>query len=318
MSKETFIEKARRVHGDKYDYSKVSYSNCKDKVCIICPEHGEFWQTPDNHLQKKGCPVCRYISSGDKRRTSISDFINKANAVHNNKYDYSKANYITNRIKICITCPEHGDFWQTPDGHINKQAGCPYCSNNHKYSTEEFIEKAKIVWGDQYDFSQVEYNGTHNKVKVICRKHGEFWQTPHNLLIGVGCKFCNESKLERYIRQFLESQNIEYIYEYSRKELKRQTIDFYLPKYNIGIECQGRQHFEPVDFKGSDDSNLEEILRHVKELDETKFHIAKQLGIKMVYYIDRKNEQKFSLDDFYKESVVINEPFDLLKVLKHQ
>ena len=59
MTEQEFISKARKIHGDKYDYSKVEYVNCKVKVCIICPKHGEFWQKPDLHTNKKnGCPLC--------------------------------------------------------------------------------------------------------------------------------------------------------------------------------------------------------------------------------------------------------------------
>ena len=138
--REHFIEKAYTVHGNKYDYSKVEYYNCKEKVCIICPEHGEFWQTPDNHLQGRGCPICRYISSSKKNTKNINDFIKKAEEVHNKKYDYSKVEYKNNSTKVCIICPEHGEFWQTPTVHIDKKQGCPKCSKNHKYTTKEYLE----------------------------------------------------------------------------------------------------------------------------------------------------------------------------------
>ena len=108
-----FIEKSRKVHGDKYDYSKVNYVNAKTKVCIICPIHGEFWQTPDLHLQGSGCSLC-----GGKIQLSEDEFIRRANLVHNNKYDYSKVNYINYHTKICIICPIHGEFWQEPANHL--------------------------------------------------------------------------------------------------------------------------------------------------------------------------------------------------------
>ena len=100
-----FISKSKLIHGDKYDYSKVEYVNNHSKVCIICPEHGEFWQTPANHLKNRGCPIC-----GGHQKSSTEEFIKRANKVHNNKYDYSKVDYKGLKKKVCIVCKEHGDF----------------------------------------------------------------------------------------------------------------------------------------------------------------------------------------------------------------
>lgn len=61
---ERFLDKAYAVHGDKYDYSKVEYINASTKICIICPEHGEFWQTPMAHLRGHGCPKCGKKNKG--------------------------------------------------------------------------------------------------------------------------------------------------------------------------------------------------------------------------------------------------------------
>jgi protein-arginine kinase activator protein McsA len=121
------IEKFKAIHGNKYDYSKVEYRNTHEKVCIICPEHGEFWQTPHNHLKGRGCQKCAKINSAKKRRLQVSDFINKARKIHNDKYDYSKVEYVNSQTPVCIICPEHGEFWQTPSNHL-KGKGCPKCS----------------------------------------------------------------------------------------------------------------------------------------------------------------------------------------------
>lgn len=118
-----FIARAIAVHGDRYDYSKTIYVNNSTKVCIICPEHGEFWQLPGNHL-KYNCQKCagNYLKSK-------ADFVTKANKKHGfGRYDYSKVEYINAHTKVCITCPEHGEFWQTPDKHTNEGTACPKCS----------------------------------------------------------------------------------------------------------------------------------------------------------------------------------------------
>ena len=188
-----FITKAKLVHGDKYDYSKVNYTNSKTKVCIICPEHGEFWQIATEHLQGHGCPYCY-----GNAKTTTEEFITKAKLVHGDKYDYSKVKYKNNREKIIIICPIHGTFIQSPKNHLNGQ-GCPICGKvirykNVKKTTNEFVEKAKKIHGDKYDYSKVEYKGCNEQVCIICPEHGEFWQTPHNHLSGCGCKQCNISK----------------------------------------------------------------------------------------------------------------------------
>ena len=102
---EIFIEKARQIYGDKYDYSKVEYKNAYTKVCIICPTHGEFWQTPNNHLMGHGCYNC------GKRKKTTNDFIEESIKIHGSKYDYSKTEYTSANNKVCIICPEHGEFF---------------------------------------------------------------------------------------------------------------------------------------------------------------------------------------------------------------
>ena len=198
LTTKEFIKKAREVHGDKYDYSKVEYNNCDTKVCIICPEHGEFWQTPSSHLSRKGCPKC----SG--RNKTTEDFIKKAREVHGDKYDYSKVEYVNATTKVCIICPEHGEFWQEAFSHLSG-CGCPICSGNIKSSTEEFIKKAREAHGDKYNYSKVEYTNASTKVCIICPEHGEFWQTPNGHLGGAGCPKCANEKNGEKRRQTLEN-----------------------------------------------------------------------------------------------------------------
>jgi hypothetical protein len=120
-----FITKAKKIHGDRYDYSSVSYINAKTKIIIICREHGEFLQTPSNHLSNFNCQKC----SKNFRSDTIS-FVEKANKIHGNKYDYSKVQYINANTQVLIICKEHGEFHQIPDFHINRKCRCPKCVKN--------------------------------------------------------------------------------------------------------------------------------------------------------------------------------------------
>lgn len=126
QTKEQFIEKARLVHDNKYDYSKVNYMNSKTKVEIICPIHGSFFQAPIKHTSsKQGCPKCANEENGKRCRKSFEGFIKRAKSVHGNKYDYSKVNYINSSTKVEIVCPKHGSFFQSPNNHY--KYGCPKC-----------------------------------------------------------------------------------------------------------------------------------------------------------------------------------------------
>ena len=275
---ENFVEYAKKVHGDKYDYSKVEYVNNSTKVCIICPIHGEFWQTPHNHTSGAGCPKC-----AKKYRYTTEEWIDAAKKVHGDKYDYSKVAYKSAFKKICIICPIHGEFWQTPSGHISG-GGCLECYlDKRRKTTKQFIEEAKKVHGDKYNYSKVEYINTRTKVCIICSKHGEFWQTPHSHLTNKGCPFCNESNLEKEIGRFLHLNEIKYKRNFNDKWLGKQHLDFYLPKQNIAIECQGIQHFEPKSFGSHEDISLR--FQKNQQRDKTKIQKCKENGIKLYHYV---------------------------------
>ena len=293
--KEGFIQKAKEIHGDKYDYSKVEYINNHTKVCIICPEHGEFWQKPIHHTQGKGCPYC-----GGTKKLSTEEFIKRANEIHKEKYDYSKVEYKTTETKVCIICPEHGEFWQTPHAHLAGQ-NCPKCCGNIKLSTEEFIKRANEIHKEKYDYSKVDYLGADTKVCIICPEHGEFWQTPHNHISGKqGCPECNTSKNSKIVQKIetiLKEFNIQYIKEKTFDWLKNKShmyLDFFLPDYNIGIECHGLQHFEPVEYFGG---KIEYDRRY--EMDKLKYKLCSEHDIKIYYFTN--------IDSEYFEKLYFNE-----------
>lgn len=245
---ESFIRKARKIHGDKYDYSKVEYIDSKTKVCIICPIHGEFWQTPNNHLTGKGCSKCYDEVRGDSQRLSIKEFIKKARKIHGNKYDYSKVIYVNNRTKVCIICPIHGEFWQTPDAHLRGEK-CPVCSKEvsaekRKITTGYFIQKARKIHGDKYGYSNVEYCGALKKVKIICPIHGEFEQVASYHLSGNGCPQCamemTESSFEREISEFIKENYDGDIVRNDRKTLNNnRELDIYIPSKALAFEFDG-------------------------------------------------------------------------------
>jgi hypothetical protein len=116
-------------------------------------------------------------------------FLEKAVIKHDNKFDYSLAEITNSKTKIKIICPIHGEFEQRPNDHLNGY-GCPDCGGTKRLTTDKFIEKAKELHGDRYDYSKVIYKTTTDKVIITCPVHGDFESKPNNHLNGKGCKQC--------------------------------------------------------------------------------------------------------------------------------
>ena len=281
-----FIEKAKKVHGDKFDYSKVNYVDNRTKICIICPEHGEFWQRPINHLNSEyGCLKCSKKRPNTGIKLNQDDFIKRAKEKHNNKYDYSKVDYKNTDTKVCIICLEHGEFWQTPHHHLAGR-GCSLCGKK-QLTNEEWVLLATQIHDGKYDYSKTNFKGRRTPITIICPIHGEFEQYPIPHLNGVGCPQCGnkKSQKEEMVLKSLQENFDNVIYQYTNKtflkgknERKNLTLDFYLPDYNIGIEYQGEQHFVALEHFGG-----EETYNTVVERDERKYKQCTEHGIKIFY-----------------------------------
>lgn len=182
---ESFVDMAKSIHGNKYDYSQVVYKNTKTKVQIICPKHGLFEQIPEKHLREGcGCPRC----VGNVKK-NVDIFVEDAKRVHGDTYDYSKVVYVNNKQPVEIVCREHGSFWQSPSNHLLGK-GCSRCANNVRLTTDQFVEKSRAVHGDKYDYSDVVYQGNRVPVVIKCPIHGRFEQVPYVHLRGNGCPVC--------------------------------------------------------------------------------------------------------------------------------
>lgn len=247
-----FIKRSKQVHGNKYDYSKVVCENSSNKVEIVCPIHGSFWQRPFSHFYGKGCSKC-----SNRLQRNITDFIAKANTIHNNLYDYNLAIYVSNKIPIKIICPIHGVFEQRPSAHLKGQ-GCPKCGvESKKLSREEFISRANKIHNSKYNYSKVKILGTRNKIEIVCPEHGSFWQRMDQHLAGTGCPICSDSKGEIFIYHYLKDNNIPFIPQYKFKDCKNKKplpFDFAIFNEDGSLRClieyQGKQHFEPNEFFG--------------------------------------------------------------------
>jgi len=243
-----FILKAKCIHGNKYNYSKVNYINNKTKIVIICKIHGEFYQSPSNHISKynkNGCPIC----AGKNKTTA--DFTTQCRIKHNDKYNYSLTNYKGYYSEIKIICPKHGLFLQRA-GHHLEGSGCKQCgienSTDSKLSNKkDFISKANKIHNNKYDYSCVIYKRARNPVKIICPKHGLFLQSPDNHICKAkGCPSCHH-RISKGEIEFLNYYKIQpnnrqkYIFPYK--------VDGYDPQTNTIYEFLGDYyHGNPIKF----------------------------------------------------------------------
>lgn len=184
ITKNEFIKRANRVHNNKYSYCFSNYINTQIKIVIKCFKHGLFEQKPSRHLRKQGCPKC-----SKNYKLNINTFIEKANKIHNNKYDYSSSVYINCSTKIKIICPKHNTFEQIAQDHLNGH-GCRKCGGHIVFSTMDFIEKSNIIHLFKYNYNLVNYINHDSKVKIICFEHGLFEQSAGTHLNGSGCQKC--------------------------------------------------------------------------------------------------------------------------------
>ena len=253
LTNEIFIQKSKETHCEKYDYSKVEYVDACTPVCIICPEHGEFWQKPAYHLGGSECPMCANKKRQEKniRVNNIAreNFVERANDTHSSKYDYSQFVYKNNRTPGAIICHEkdkygneHGMFHQSPYAHLSGQ-GCPKCKaeninkERNLIAKETFEEKARKIHGDKYTYHG-DYVDSRTKIMITCPKHGDFYQTPNEHLLGCGCPKCGNvfSIAEDEIIELLKAVNP---IQRDRTVLKGKEIDVYIPSLKLGIEYNG-------------------------------------------------------------------------------
>lgn len=285
---ETFIEAAKKAHGDYYDYSESVYVNSSTLVKIICPKHGPFLQRPTNHIRGIRCPHCGGEIGGQKISSNTEEFIRKATAIHGDKYDFSKVHYTSAIEKVPVICKEHGEFWMTPQ-NILAGHGCPICAGNIQLTTEEFIRRSNEIHEGIYDYSKTKYVNTHEKVCIIChqknrygKEHGDFWQNPGSHLQGVGCPKCKSSKLEKQVRSFLDHNNIQFEEQQTfdwLTDVGHMFLDFFIPEYGVAIECQGNQHFVSCEVWGGEAS-----LRDIQRRDRLKKRLCNDHDIEVIYF----------------------------------
>ena len=312
-STETFVQKLMSVFGDDYVYNFAEYKNSHEKVLMYCKIHGFFYSIAGDLLRGHGCKKCNKPKGGYAKRDSFEEVVEKIKSKHGDKYEIPIQNYVNDRTPIKLICPIHGEFFSKPM-QLKNGCGCQKCGkmlakDKKSMNNEEFVKKFLKKYGyEKYDTSKTDLKNRdeNGKVIFIChekfkngKEHGEFLMTPNNMLSLHGCPHCKQSRLEHKMETILINNDIEYIYQCNRKYFKWlgcQSLDFYLPKYNIAIECQGGGHFLPIQQFGGDAALKKQI-----ELDERKKLLCEKNNVKIMYctnlrkYID--NETIFDVDN---------------------
>lgn len=313
MSTVEFIRKANKIHKKRYKYTKTRYIRSADKVTITCLIHGDFKQTPADHLYgRHGCPTCKFEKLTAQRITKAAKtFTKKATQVHKNrKYDYSKVVYVNAKTPVKIRCAIHDYIFSvSPNKHLSGW-GCARCSHQDKrLSTDDFIKRAQHVHGMTYDYSEVKYCDYFTEVKITCPKHGQFLQSPERHIHTRGCPRCFlPSKGEAWISDILSNLNICFVREKTFREMwvrgSRPRFDFWLPSYNLLIEYDGKQHFEPHKFANHvNNTHMLQQFNTTKKNDKRKTNFAKSQGIRLLR-INYKQNTKPKIEQIIREALV--------------
>jgi hypothetical protein len=235
-----FIEEARKVWGDKYDYSLVEYRGALKKVKILCSGI-VLEQVAISHLQ----------GLSPEKILTKENFIRKAKKIFGDKYDYDQVKIKNGRTAVMIGY--QGIFFlQKPSDHLAGR--CPEkIALSVRKSLRQFINEANSVHDFRYSYDKSDYISNQTKVIITCPIHGDFLQRPLSHIQGNGCSNCNESKGEKEIARFLNKNNILYYRQHKFHDCRNVfelPFDFYIPSKRTIIEFDGKQHYEPIEHFG--------------------------------------------------------------------
>lgn len=280
MTTAEFIDKAKLVHGDKYDYSRVEYKKTGTKVAIVCPEHGEFHMTPNSHLVGQGCKKCGLRLRSANNTKTTAQFIEEAKAVHGNRYSYERTEYVSALGKVIITCKEHGDFEQRAVSHL-RGSGCSMCAGVAPLGFARFEQRAHDIHGGKYEYGDTNFSRVSDRIQVKCPVHGEFELSAHSHLYnGVGCQKCmaaaHRSRLESELLAYFPTAESNNRYVLGGKE-----IDILIDG-RVGVEVNGR--YWHTEAKGK-----------YKAYHVDKLNLAKEKGVQLLQFNDDEVERKREL-----------------------
>ena len=254
--------------------------------CKICGH--VFKITPYDFKRKKtrGCKIC----DNNNRRKKENVFIENVKLNNEHFEDLIIGKYISKRKKIKCICKLCGNEFESLPYSLEHGTGCPKCSFGRKKTNKQFINELKECHGKNILPIEL-YIDDSTKISFKCRKCGYIWkQKPRAILNGHGCPKCRIKHLERDIDEMLKNEIVVFQKKFDWLKYKGLLyLDFYLPKYNIAIECQGEQHFKPIDFAGNGKEWADELFNKNVERDLLKKRLCEKNGVKIYYYTNEKN-----------------------------
>ena len=307
----TFIEKSKQLHDD-IDYSITEFRGAEKPVSMICKIHNIPFTVAKaaNHVSRthpqRGCKLCVSDKVKERCTMTLDEFLLRAAFVHGETYSYDRVKWVNANTEIVIVCKVHGPFRQLPVSHL--KYGCRKCGDilrgkNKAYTQEEFVALARTVHGDRYTYEHSVYKGMDEDITITCPKHKDFVTTPHNFIHAAsGCPKCKRPRLEGIVSSWLKESGIAFEEQKNfpwLKNVRLMKLDFYLPEYNIAIECQGDQHFKnsferPIFIR-------QDYIAKQSERDKLKHDQCEAHGIPILYFA---NKDSCCIPDTYLGPIV--------------
>ena len=275
-----FIQRARRAHGDFYNYDKVKYETAHSRVTITCPEHGDFAQLAYTHTAGTRCPECSASSRAKKKLLTTKEWARRAMLKHEGRYDYSQSEYTGLIAKVKIVCPTHGEFEQAAGNHMNG-AGCPRCGKHsgkisRTHSFAEFKELSNLRHEGRYIYPEQVYTNNKIPVTIKCPEHGVFKQRPDTHLRGSGCPECGNAakgtKAQLGVSEFLKRANEVHngLYEY---------VGLYKGMHvNTTIECAVHGLFKQTPSNHLKGAGCPRCVSHVSKAEDAIYNWIKEFA----------------------------------------
>jgi very-short-patch-repair endonuclease len=294
MTIEEFIRRSEEIHQDedgnpKYIYIKTVYEKSIEKVIITCRRHDDFLQTPNGHLDGKGCQKCSTEINAKKQTKTTQQFILEAQQKHINddgspKYIYDDVDYKTAMTPVKIKCKNGHIFEQTPNGHLGG-SGCAQCSGCYQSNTEEFIQKAILIHKDQegfplFDYNEVDYKNAATKVIIKCRNGHRFEQTPNGHLNDQGCEYCAQGRWIFSTDQFIDEAR--------------------------------KVHFDKYDYSKTVFTKMMDKVKIICKIHESEFeqtpsnHITHKQGCRDCGRLKASESRRIDVEEFIKEANIVH------------
>lgn len=285
-----FREKVTSKYGSKYTVlEKYTKSNVKIRFrCNVCDK--EFYITPNNLLRGRGCPYCGKKKASKNETLTAKEFDDRLRKCFDSRV-VALDTYVKAKVKIRFKCLNCGFVWTTTPDNVMVSKGCPKCIKRYQArqaskGIDNFKNEVNRITNGEYIVVSSTYINNRTKIRIKHLKcNHDYLVTPHNFLLGKRCPFCKCSSLEENVANCLDKLHISYKEHAHMSWLKYsgyQHLDFYIPSRNIAIECDGQQHYKPVDFAGDGMDKAKQLFEENKLRDKNKDVLCKKHGIKLI------------------------------------